>query len=176
MKSTVTVFCSILFAASFACGGRDKLERDEKTYEVVQEGAGGNVTGTLQAPGEAVPPPMPALTGTNADTTTAFTLPNTATSTSTAPPGSIAGTFPQTPSYPTRPMTPQPSAPRPVPQPEPQQPPVVEPPPPAPAPPSTDTTATQPAEDEPDEEPEPQPAPPTPPPTSTGTQQPTGTS
>ncbi|HWW59983.1 MAG TPA: hypothetical protein VN181_01320 [Thermoanaerobaculia bacterium] len=124
------------------CRGGSAAQRTQKEYEVVQEGAANGVTSTINAPGETTPP----LTGTNADTTTAFALPTTQT---TLPPNSGgAGTYMPAypPAYPTpspatapppqaqqpRVVTPQPQpTPQPVPQPEPQ-----------PLPPPTETAAT----------------------------------
>jgi hypothetical protein len=59
-----------------ACGDRSHgTAVDQKQYETVQEGAASGVTATIQGPGETLPP----ITGTNADTTTAFALnPNAA--------------------------------------------------------------------------------------------------
>src|SRR5688572_9538489 len=98
-KTFVSLLSSLLFAA--ACRRSGKLNRDQKEYEVVQEGSGGAVSSTISAPGEVAAPLMPTLTGTNADTTSAFNLPNAMTDTSTsAPPGTIAGTLPQDVYYP----------------------------------------------------------------------------
>lgn len=100
------------------CGryGPGSLRRDQEQYEVVEEGAASGGSATLAAPGEA-PPVLPTLTGTNADTTTAFTIP-TGTMTDTAvPPGSIAGTFPTgdwNPPPRPRPRTPPPPPPPPT--------------------------------------------------------------
>jgi hypothetical protein len=173
----------------FAAGcGRDGVARaDQKNYEVVQEGSASGVTSTLQGPGEVLPP----ITGTNADTTTAFTIdPNAVGGAPGAPPATVAGTMPTyTPpssgSQPQmqprpRPMTSsQPSTGRePEPRTDPRTPPENEP---APAPPPmTDTASAQPQpqqnepqppppaepqEQEPEEEPEEE----VPPPTTTDT-------
>ena len=80
----------LLIFAAISCGRQQKMQRDQQNYDVVQEGATGTATTTLAAPGETAPP----ATATNVDTTTAFTLPETATTTSTAPPGTIAGSLP----------------------------------------------------------------------------------
>ncbi len=70
------------------------LTRDQKEYETVQEGSALGVTSTVVVPGEVLPP----LTGTNADTTTAFTLPTTLIPpTDTQQPGTLAGTLPAPP-------------------------------------------------------------------------------
>ena len=118
------------------------MQRDQQQYDVVQEGsANGGVTSTINGPGET-PPALTTstATGTNVDTTTAFTVPGTATATtSTAPPGTIAGSLPDS-------STGFPSGytPRPKPRPRPATPPptttatdTATPPPP------TDTTGTQ---------------------------------
>jgi hypothetical protein len=55
----------------FGCSRSGKMQRDQKQYEVVQEGSASGVTSTINAPGETKPP----LTDTNVDTTTAFTIP-----------------------------------------------------------------------------------------------------
>lgn len=151
----------VVFAA--ACGDRPELRRDQQQYEVVQEGAAGGVTGTLQAPGETLPPVMPPLTGTSADTTTAFNLPGVSATTTTtpAPPGSIAGTLPQDPAYP---APPRPRPVRPRPEPVPETPPTATQPPTETAPAEEPRREEEPRPDEP-RQPEPQPAPqPVPPP------------
>lgn len=59
----------VLFAA--ACGGKSGARgAAQQQYETVQEGSAAGVTSTIQGPGETLPP----ITGTNADTTTAFAL------------------------------------------------------------------------------------------------------
>ena len=176
MKKSALFIVSAAVVFAIACrGDEDKLRRDQQEYDVVQEGAGGAVTSTLQAPGEVAPPLVPPLTGTNADTTTAFTLPTATDTTQSGPPGTIAGTFTtgtqSDPRYQ--------ASPRPAPA---QRPPVPQPAPPQPVPPPTQTseqepqpptTTQEPREEEPEPErepvpqpqPEPQPAPPpTPPP------------
>jgi len=55
----------------FGCSRSGKMQRDQKQYDVVQEGSASGVTSTINAPGETKPP----LTDTNVDTTTAFTIP-----------------------------------------------------------------------------------------------------
>ncbi len=147
-----------------ACGG-DGARRGNQTaaYETVQEGSAAGVTSTIQGPGEALPP----ITGTNADTTTAFSIdPNVASAAAPAPtPGSgtLAGTLPSQPAYP-QPMTsaseprpayvprqPQQQQPQqtqqrsyPVQQPQPQQRPLEQERPEPQQPPATDTAATTP--------------------------------
>ena len=84
----------LLIFAAVSCG-RSKMQRDQKQYDVVPEGSADGVTSTINAPGETNPPMTSStITGTNVDTTTAFTLPGTATETTTGQPGTIAGTLP----------------------------------------------------------------------------------
>src|SRR6202007_1248603 len=87
----------LLVLAAASCSRQQKMQRDQQNYDVVQEGATGTATSTLAAPGEQ-PPEMTtsSATATNVDTTTAFTLPETVTNTSTAPPGTVAGSLPTT--------------------------------------------------------------------------------
>ena len=136
----------LLILVAVSCSRQQKMQRDQQNYDVVQEGATGTATTTLAAPGEA-----PPSTATNADTTTAFTLPETATTTSTAPPGTIAGSLPTSTGGSIGQYTPQP---RPVVRPRVEQPPMNSStsttappatgtvPPTTPPPPPTDTTAT----------------------------------
>ncbi|HSP13826.1 MAG TPA: hypothetical protein VLV78_03630 [Thermoanaerobaculia bacterium] len=126
----------LTIAAVFAScrGGSGSLQRkDQQNYDVVQEGQASGVTSTINVPGEPTPPPV-GLTGTNADTTSNFTLPQVATSTTTTnPPGTLAGTLPQATSGSAAIGYPRPSAPpRPRPTPPSQQP--------APQLPATETT------------------------------------
>ncbi|HEX8411191.1 MAG TPA: hypothetical protein VF883_20185 [Thermoanaerobaculia bacterium] len=68
----------------------------QQGYEVVQEGSASGVTSTIQGPGETLPP----LTGTNADTTTAFSIDPNAVAGAPAPqqtPGTLAGAMPSYP-------------------------------------------------------------------------------
>jgi hypothetical protein len=93
-KRFVAVF---LILAAASCSRSGKMQRDQQQYDVVQEGsANGGVTSTINGPGETTPPlTTSTVTGTNVDTTTAFTVPGTTTATtSTAPPGTIAGSLP----------------------------------------------------------------------------------
>ncbi|HEU4522219.1 MAG TPA: hypothetical protein VFT12_09465 [Thermoanaerobaculia bacterium] len=182
MKKSFALVVPLGLALAGACGGgEDELRRDQQNYEVVQEGAGGAVTSTIHAPGEVMPP----LTGTNADTTTGFTLPTAIPGdTQAPPPGSLAGTLPSDP-YPTATRRPTPS-PAPVPTPTPPPASSYEPQPPEPQPtqtqpqpqpqppppPPTTTTQTPDPEPEPEEEPDappPQPETPPPPPSTTDT-------
>lgn len=82
-----------LVVAAVACGGRDAdANRKEAQYETVEEGQAAGVTSTINAPGETIPP----MTGTNADTTSAFTI-NPAVASNATPPGTLAGTLPTQP-------------------------------------------------------------------------------
>src|SRR5687768_17770450 len=88
MKSKL-IFSLILVLIIAACGGRKGARgAAQQQYETVQEGSASGVTSTIHGPGETLPP----ITGTNADTTTAFTLnpgalpPSTATQVGTLPP------------------------------------------------------------------------------------------
>jgi hypothetical protein len=101
-KLIYPLIATVLLAGA-ACRGDGKSGSGAgEHYETVQEGSAAGVTSTIHGPGEVVPP----LTGTNADTTTAFTLdPNVAGA--PAQPGTIAGTLPP-PAYPST-QTPYPS-------------------------------------------------------------------
>ncbi|HKR65382.1 MAG TPA: hypothetical protein VJZ00_16740 [Thermoanaerobaculia bacterium] len=168
--------CTLIAVLIASACGRNSVRRDQKQYETVQEGSASGVTSTIQGPGETLPP----ITGTNADTTTAFALdPNAAATTTSATPGAIAGTLPP-PSYsspgsvptytpeqqqPRRVITYPPPVAQPTPQPQPTQ--TAEPTP-APPPTNTDTaTATQPpppADEKPKPEEKPKPKEDAPPP------------
>lgn len=95
------VFFAVLLAA---CGGRNSsLQKDQQqNYDVVPEGTATGVTSTINGPGDTTAPlTSSTITGTNVDTTTNFTLPNTATAaTTTDQSGSIASTLPATGSLP----------------------------------------------------------------------------
>lgn len=159
MKSKL-MFPIVVLALATACG-RDSANRTaQKDYEVVQEGSANGVTSTIQGPGETLPP----VTGTNADTTTAFGIDPNAISTST---GTFAGTLPPayTPAYTPPAPRPEPAAPRPEPPPHPRP---VTPPSPTPKaepPPPTMTDTASAPEPEPEEEEEDE----APPPTTTDT-------
>lgn len=89
MRKTIIVVLSSLLVVS--CGGRGGTRGDQRDYDVVEEGSAAGVTSTIQGPGEVLPP----ITGTNADTTTAFTLnPDAIPPGSTGTAGTIAGTLP----------------------------------------------------------------------------------
>src|SRR5688500_17505830 len=89
MKKSI-VFISLAAVALVGCGGGGGgLRRDQAQYEVVQEGAASGVSPDLN-PDQAQPPV--ALTGTNADTTSASTLSTAVPPAGTpAAPGTIAG-------------------------------------------------------------------------------------
>ena len=123
MKKTLVYLAAIaLVAACRGHGSGDSLQREQQQYDVVQEGQSSSaVTSTINAPGEPGAP-RPGMTGTNADTTTAFSLPQVAGGGATpTQPGTIAGTL-TIPSntgpmvgYPSSPPRPRPRAtPRPV--------------------------------------------------------------
>lgn len=154
-KLIYPVVLMVVFAA--ACGGDDgRKSADQAAYETVQEGSASGVTSTIHGPGETLPP----ITGTNADTTTAFTLnPNVAPG---GTPATVAGTLPApTPVYggtsagggtytPQQPVT------RATPSPQPQQPRQVS----VPQQPVTATpSAPQPQPAQPATQPQPQPEP-----------------
>jgi hypothetical protein len=68
---TKLIYPVVMVVLATACGGRDGARAgDQQQFESVQEGSAAGVTSTIHGPGETLPP----LTGTNADTTTAFTL------------------------------------------------------------------------------------------------------
>jgi hypothetical protein len=122
---------TVVVAAGCRGNSGDALHRGQQQYEVVQEGAASGVSSTINGPGELS---APAMTGTNADTTTDFNLPATIPSTPGVQqqPGTIAGSLPpaysgggypgEAPRTPPRPVAQQPSAPRPVQQSQPPQP------------------------------------------------------
>jgi hypothetical protein len=90
MKSKFAVL--LVVVSLVACRNDKNLKRGQQNYDVVQEGSASGVTSTISGPGETPPPATTApLTGTNADTTTNFTLPATQTDT-------IAGSMPPVPS------------------------------------------------------------------------------
>ncbi|MEO8378792.1 MAG: hypothetical protein ABI779_03930 [Acidobacteriota bacterium] len=94
----------VVLALAAACGRDNVTRAGQKEYEVVQEGSASGVTATILGPGETLPP----VTGTNADTTTAFGLdPNAA-----MPPQGTTGTFAGTTPAPYTPPAYTPPAPR----------------------------------------------------------------
>lgn len=113
-KVPATVALAILLTAC----GRDAAHRDQEQYEVIQEGSASGVTSRIQGPGETLPP----ITGTNADTTTAFTIdPTTATGTA-APAGTMTMPAGSTPVYVPPPVSLPPSGTAPPPRREPERP------------------------------------------------------
>lgn len=86
------LICSLtILAALAACGGDEKRTAAEQAqFETVQEGSAAGVTSTIQGPGETIPP----ITGTNVDTTTAFTLNPNAVPATQPVGGTLAATFP----------------------------------------------------------------------------------
>jgi hypothetical protein len=79
MKSKMAVLAAAALLV-LGCRNNDKgMRRGDQNYDVVQEGSASGVTSTISGPGETPPPtasvPLTGTTGTNADTTTAFTLP-----------------------------------------------------------------------------------------------------
>ncbi len=148
---------SLVVATTVACGGDGDRRVEHQQFETVEEGSAGGVTAVIGGPGENLPP----LTGTNADTTTAFAI-NTNTLPTEPPSGALEGTLPSTPPpiWQTPPSTtppPMTSASR-----------TPEPAPPAKATPPRPTTQPRPVVP-----PTPEPAPVTPPSTSTETAPPT---
>src|SRR6476660_7400447 len=96
MKKALIYLSTAAFLAS-GChrgGSSDSLQRQQQSYDTVQEGQTSSaVTSTITAPGEAALPNA-GMTGTNADTTTNFTLPQVSSTTTTQPQqGTIAGTM-----------------------------------------------------------------------------------
>lgn len=130
-KTAIVLICAALAAG---CHRTQTVQRGSQNYQVVEEGQASGVTSTINAPGETPPP----LTDTAIDTTTNFTLPDNPAPLGTQPPGTVAGTLPAYPTYPSatpaprpKPVTPPPMSSATAPQPKPQQP-----------PPATDTAVT----------------------------------
>lgn len=150
MKSKLIYPIVLVAGFGVACGGRSTASNAaQQQYETVQEGSAAGVTSTIQGPGETLPP----ITGTNADTTTAFALNPGAMPPATAPqPGgalpsySAASTPPPMMSSAPPPAysTPAPARPTPAAPQQAQQPAPVQPAPAQPAP--TQTAEPQPAE------------------------------
>jgi hypothetical protein len=68
---TKLIFSLLLVPVLAACGGKSGARNAaQQNYETVEEGSASGVTSTILGPGETLPP----ITGTNADTTTAFAL------------------------------------------------------------------------------------------------------
>ena len=81
-KSFLLSLASIALLVS--CGGDRSEAAEQQAFETVQEGAVAGVTTSIGGPGESLPP----ITGTNADTTTAFTLDPKAVGAPLPPPAS----------------------------------------------------------------------------------------
>lgn len=76
-----------------ACRGDRAPREQQPNYQTVEEGQASGVTSTIHGPGETVPP----MTGTNADTTSAFTINPALASAPATPPGTLAGSLPNQP-------------------------------------------------------------------------------
>lgn len=159
-----------IVALSAGCGSReDGPARQTEQYQVIDEGSVSGVTSTIHAPGDLIPvkAPTPEPTGTNIDTTTAFSILDSLIT--TAPPAEVDPAFPAPPSVPpaaaprVTPSSPRPPAtPRPAPNPTPRptRPPTpLETPDPAPTP-IEDEEPTPPPAEEPDVPEEATPTPP----------------
>lgn len=166
-KTTIFMGIALLAAACGGGGGRGQI------VETVEEGSVSGVTQTIHGPGELLPP----ITGTNADTTTAFTLNPSAVPAGGATPGTLAGTLPQNVGMPpqaaaAQPVASPPPAQSPTPSAAPSQP-VTRQPAPSPqpsTPPARENEPQPPPAREPVPDPQPpvrQEPPPTPPPTDT---------
>ena len=90
MKTILTISAVALAVVSAGCGGQSDARADQAQYETVQEGSAAGVTATIHGPGETLPP----ITGTNADTTTAFTLDPNALGGALQQPGTLGSTLP----------------------------------------------------------------------------------
>jgi len=95
MKWKLAVLLALALASA-SCRNDKGMRREQKNYDVVQEGSATGVSSTISGPGETPPPATASypMTATNADTTTAFTLPSTPVE-SMQQPSTIAGTVPQ---------------------------------------------------------------------------------
>lgn len=91
MKNKLIYPVVLMVVFAVACGGDEgRKSASQAAYETVQEGSASGVTSTIHGPGETLPP----ITGTNADTTTAFTLDPNAVPPAGGTPATIAGTLP----------------------------------------------------------------------------------
>src|SRR5690348_7750853 len=94
MKKSI-IFITLATLTMVGCGGNGGgLRRDQPQYDAVQEGsASGTSTALTDGQPQQTMPPI-AMTSTNADTTSAFTLSSSvpATPGQPAPAGTIAGT------------------------------------------------------------------------------------
>ena len=105
MKNSLK-FALVAALVSLGCDSKQTLNRDHKDYQVVQEGSSAGVSSTVGAPGEASLTQTPPITGTNADTTTSFTIaggvpPQVGTSTAPLmPPPNVGAGGAAMPNYP----------------------------------------------------------------------------
>jgi hypothetical protein len=96
MKNKLIYPAVLMVVFAVACGGDEgRNSASQAAYETVQEGSASGVTSTIHGPGETLPP----ITGTNADTTTAFTINPNAVPPAGGAPATMAGTLPSTPVY-----------------------------------------------------------------------------
>ncbi len=70
MKNHLAFALGIAIVIAACHRGSTSMQREQKNYDVVQEGQASGVSSTISAPGET-PPPM---SNTNADTTSNFTI------------------------------------------------------------------------------------------------------
>src|SRR3954469_13451237 len=96
MENKLGFALAALVLAAACHRGSSSMQREQKSYGVVQEGQASGVSSTINAPGETTPP----MTNTSADTTSNFTLAPNVDTTGTVPPGTIAGTLPTTTAMP----------------------------------------------------------------------------
>ena len=170
MKNRLMFPLVLVGLVGVACGGDGGQRGAQKSYETVQEGSAAGVTSTIHGPGEVLPP----ITGTNADTTTAFTIDPNAVGTEpmTAPSATTSPLPPPQTSASPAPETPAAAQPEPEPRPRPVTPPPPPKPEPEPEPEPTETAPTQtdtappPEPEEPEENEDEEPPPP---PTATDT-------
>jgi hypothetical protein len=73
MKNSLK-FALVAALVTMGCHSKQSLNREQQNYQVVQEGSASGATSTVGAPGEGSIARTPPITGTNADTTTAFTI------------------------------------------------------------------------------------------------------
>lgn len=90
-KKLIYPIVAVVFAAACGSDGERSGKGAGRNYEMVQEGSASGVTSTIAGPGETLPP----ITGTNADTTSAFTIdPNVAPGSVTQQPTAMGATLP----------------------------------------------------------------------------------
>jgi hypothetical protein len=73
MKNSLK-FALVAALVSLGCHSKESLNREQQNYQVVQEGSASGATSTVGAPGEGSIAQTAPITGTNADTTTSFTI------------------------------------------------------------------------------------------------------